>query len=121
MAQPSDPSYLLADFPSTNNPPDTQDKKDASATDLSVNSADAPQPKLQNGERGFKRKLSPGRLFSDCAATFVPIALIAFAIAIMRLDNKQTDQEEYRKWRNAINVVSFVLHDNPHSLTNQFL
>ncbi|KAF5226881.1 hypothetical protein FAUST_12121, partial [Fusarium austroamericanum] len=48
----------------------------------------------------------PGRLFADCAATLVPIALIAFAIAIMRLDNKETEQEEYAKWRNAINVIA---------------
>lgn len=109
MAQPSDPSYLLAGFPSTDNPPDTQGKKDATATDLSVNSADAPRPKSRNGERGFKRKLSPGRLFADCVAIFVPVALVAFAIAIMRLDNKETDQQEYRKWTNAINVVSLVL------------
>ena len=109
MAQPSDPSYLLAEFSSTENPPDTQDKRDATATDVSVNIVDAPQPKSRNGERGLKRKLSPGRLFADCAATFVPIALVAFAIAIMRLDNKEIDQQEYRKWTNAINIVSLTL------------
>ncbi|KAH7191725.1 uncharacterized protein B0J16DRAFT_236977, partial [Fusarium flagelliforme] len=63
-------------------------------------------PKSQNGEWSFKRKFMPGRLFADCAATLVPIALIAFAIAIMRLDNKETEQEEYQKWRNAINVIA---------------
>jgi len=107
MSQSSDPSYLLADFPPTDNPRGEHDKKDARTTGLSVDS-DPPGPPVQNGERGFKRKFMPGRLFADCAATIVPIALIAFAIAIMRLDNKETEQEEYRKWRNAINVVSFV-------------
>ncbi|RFN50620.1 hypothetical protein FIE12Z_5124 [Fusarium flagelliforme] len=106
MTQSSEPSYLLADFPSTDNPPDTHNKKDATATDLSVNSADAPRPKSQIGERGFKRKFIPGRLFADCAATFVPIALVTFAIAIMRLDNKETERQEYRKWINAINVIA---------------
>ncbi|RBR10794.1 uncharacterized protein FIESC28_09325 [Fusarium coffeatum] len=118
MAQPSDPSYLLADFPSTDNPPDTQDKKDATATDLSVNSADAPRPKLQNGERGFKRKFMPGRLFADCAAILVPIALVAFAIAIMRLDNKETDQQDEQFSTTAIvSDVSTVTSEEESSTT----
>ncbi|CAF3652217.1 unnamed protein product [Fusarium graminearum] len=110
MAQYSDPSYLLADFPSTDNPPDVHDERDARTIDVSIDSADAPEPgqgqKAQKDERGFKRKFMPGRLFADCAATLVPIALIAFAIAIMRLDNKEAEQEDYHKWRNAINVIA---------------
>ncbi|KAJ4136586.1 hypothetical protein NW768_004203 [Fusarium equiseti] len=110
MTQSSDLSYLLADFPPRDDSPDGHDERDARTTDLSVDSADAPGPgqeqKVQDAERGFKRKFMPGRLFADCVATLVPIALVAFAIAIMRLDNKEAEQEEYRKWRNAINVIA---------------
>ena len=110
MPQSSEPSYLLADFPSTDNRSHATDLKDPRSTDLSVDSADAPEPPqshtVQNGERGFKRKFMPGRFLADCTATIVPIALVSFAIVIMRLDKNETEQAQYQKWKNAINIVS---------------
>uniref|UniRef100_A0A4E9DX27 Uncharacterized protein n=1 Tax=Gibberella zeae TaxID=5518 RepID=A0A4E9DX27_GIBZA len=48
MAQYSDPSYLLADFPSTDNPPDVHDERDARTIDVSIDSADAPESMLRH-------------------------------------------------------------------------
>lgn len=101
MPQTSEPSYLLADFPSADNQPHATDLKDPRTTSLSVDNADAlelPQSHtVRNGERGFKRKFMPGRFLADCTATIVPIALVVFAIVIMRLDRNATEQAEYQK------------------------
>ncbi|RGP72375.1 hypothetical protein FLONG3_6771 [Fusarium longipes] len=102
MAHPTEPSSLLADFSCQENDRHSHEDKHTSVTEISLESG----PK--NEERVFKRKFMPGRLLADSAATTIPVALVVFAVFMIRLDNKETDQEEYEKWKNAINIIASV-------------
>ncbi|PTD07608.1 hypothetical protein HYE67_002895 [Fusarium culmorum] len=80
MAQYSDPSYLLADFPSTDNPPDAHDERDARTIDVSIDSADAPGPgqeqEAQKDERGkIQAQAYPERLPKRLNVTIFPMEI----------------------------------------------
>jgi hypothetical protein len=64
-----------------------------------------PAAKLQPG-RFDNEKLDLFKLASDFLVVLLPIGLLAFMIAIWRLDGKEVDQEVFSTWRDSINVVS---------------
>jgi hypothetical protein len=108
---PSEPSYLLADFPPTSKVGlRTDDNKNTYTAESSLENVDTVAPTsdhgMHNEGKSFSRRFLPGRVFADCTATLLPIALLAFAIAVTRLDGKVTNMTEHRKWENAITIVS---------------
>ncbi|KAM0351041.1 hypothetical protein ACHAPU_002822 [Fusarium lateritium] len=109
MTQSTEPSYLLADFPPTDDHLDARGNKNPDTTESSLKDADAPAPAPgKHEEGGFRRKFMPGRLLADCTAALLPIALVAFAIAVMRLDKRETEKAELRKWENAITIIASI-------------
>ncbi|KAI6765578.1 hypothetical protein HG530_006648 [Fusarium avenaceum] len=107
--QPSEPSYLLADFPSSSQDRLRAHSKESPRTnELILDDAETPGPKSRGPHNGFRRKFMPGRIFADCIATVLPAALLGFAVAVMLLDGKETKKTEHRKWENAITVSASV-------------
>jgi hypothetical protein len=117
---PSEPSYLLADFPSTSQDHlRAHDNKDPNTTELSLQDPETPAPRSHGVHDSFKRKFMPGRIFTDCIATLLPVALLGLAIAVMLLDGKETEKTEHRKWENVITVVSLTSIAVLSSLTDK--
>jgi hypothetical protein len=117
---PSEPSYLLADFPSTSQDRlRAHDNKDPNTSELSLEDPETPAPRGHGGHESFRWKFMPGRIFTDCIATLLPVALLGFAIAVMLLDGKETEKAEHRKWENVITVVSLASVAVPSSLIDK--
>ncbi|KAJ3541523.1 hypothetical protein NM208_g4577 [Fusarium decemcellulare] len=107
----SEPSYLLADFPS----PHTLEgdfgasNKDpnVSMSEPSSKDADSPRPihALVPKGHAFRRGLKPGRVLADCTSTILPLVLLGFAIVVSLLDGKAAQREVHQRWENAVTIV----------------
>ncbi|KAF4457662.1 hypothetical protein F53441_422 [Fusarium austroafricanum] len=110
MATPSEPSYLLADFPSgPEEPLRASNMKDPSTTESSIKDAESkPTRGSPNKEGHFRNRFTPGRVFADFTLILLPLAVFGFAIAVALLDGKAIQKEEQRKWENAITVTASI-------------
>ncbi|KAF4458791.1 hypothetical protein FALBO_14464 [Fusarium albosuccineum] len=95
----SEPSYLLADFPSTHTLEGdfgaSSKDPNVSMSEPSSKDADSPRPihALVPKEHAFRRGLKPGRVLADCTSTILPLVLLGFAIVVSLLDGKATQRE----------------------------
>jgi hypothetical protein len=62
--------------------------------------------KKAHSEKFDNERLSPFKIMADALAIFSPLALLAFMIAIWRLNGKEVDHPTFSAWANSINVVS---------------
>lgn len=97
--QDSTPSGIGRKFPLLS---EVKEKKPAGYNAVAVDDDATPRTKLEYP----RRKSDISTLLTDLAAVTLPLAMIAFVIAVMRLNGTQVAENSHGSWMNAITVVS---------------